>query len=69
MKSFVNFKNIKYKIVDLNTRNYLRFYFILRLLWFLNTNFTKSIIKHIVKMDMKNLKGETGYYMITIEKK
>ena len=65
----INFKDIKCKIIDLNTRNYLRFYFILRLLWFLNASFTKSIIKYIVKMDMKNLKGETGYYMIIIIKK
>jgi len=63
-----NFKKIKYEIRDLNTRKYLDYYLILRFLWILDYKITKSIIRKLVKNEVKNLKGCYGYYLLIITK-
>lgn len=63
-----NFKNIKYEIITLNTRYYLTFYLLLRILWLLNPKITKIFLKYIIKKDINNLKGETGYFLVIIKK-
>ena len=58
-------KDIKFK--KINCPYYFNLYFILRMLWVLNTNITKKILAKIAKKDSKII-GENGYLIIKIIK-
>lgn len=64
-----NLINIKYEIFDLNTKFYLNYYLLLRILWLLSPKKTMILLEQIIKKDIANHKGENGYFLIKIYKK